>query len=161
MDSKEIRNKLADYINENEFFWRKDLYNHLGIKSNEYNLVSSFFVTELKNKNIVVVDKNGSEKQYMRINKILKSCSIIWKEGSREYFGLDYSYLIGNYGDFKFDIRYDSDGEDHSVEPKNCGFVLNVFVCGSMVGKSYFSKSLDSLKEKSKELLKNFIKTNE
>lgn len=55
--------------------------------------------------------------------------AIEWK-GQDELFGLNYSTKTGKWEDYKFDIRYDCDGdyEESKIRPsENCGLILTIY----------------------------------
>jgi hypothetical protein len=51
--------------------------------------------------------------------------SIEWKSQDQK-FGLDYSTKTGKWEDYRFDIRYDYDG-DPLIKPENCILNLTIF----------------------------------
>ncbi len=66
-----------------------------------------------------------------------------WKE-QNEYYGLNHSTALSVFGDYKFDIRYDYDG-DNKVNPK-CGLWLGVYFKGQHHIYTQMGKSVDNLK---------------
>ena len=51
--------------------------------------------------------------------------SIVWAEQS-SFYGLDHSSKKGKFHDYKFDIRYDYEG-DPRIKPENCGLYLTIY----------------------------------
>lgn len=68
---------------------------------------------------------------------------IIWTEQNK-FFGLDHSTKKGISGNFKFDIRYDSDG-DYKVKPK-CGLTMCVYFKEICIESSLFGTMNDLTK---------------
>lgn len=77
-----------------------------------------------------------------------------WIEQNTHY-GLDYPSAKADVGDYCFDIRYDSDGLDHSKKP-NCGLVLSVYYKTNRM-KMVFGKTIDGLKSESEEIFKTEV----
>ncbi len=78
---------------------------------------------------------------------------ISWTE-QNTLFGLDYSTKVGKYKDFKFDIRYDYDG-DPKNNP-NCGIFMLVYFNGVRL-REYWSGRISDLTESAEEYLRLFL----
>lgn len=81
---------------------------------------------------------------------------ITWQEENKVFFGLDYSTLTGNWNDFNFDIRYDSDGLEKE-KPINCTMWLTIYF-GNKPIKSSFSKDIEVLKRRANNFLTDLQK---
>ncbi len=78
---------------------------------------------------------------------------INWTE-QNTLFGLDYSTKVGKYKDFKFDIRYDYDG-DPKHNP-NCGLFMIVYFQGVRL-REYWAGTISHLTESAEECLSLFL----
>lgn len=77
---------------------------------------------------------------------------INWKRNNK--YGLDYSTMEGICHDYRFDIRYDYDG-DENIEP-NCILYLRVYFKGKPM-TSYPGLSIESLVIRAQKHLENDI----
>ena len=58
--------------------------------------------------------------------------NIVWKHYT-QFHGLDYPRVVGEYKDYKFDIRYDYSGIQNQ-EPIGCGLWLTMYKNGNKIG---------------------------
>jgi len=68
--------------------------------------------------------------------------SIEWKSQDQK-FGLDYSTQTGKWEDYRFDIRYDYDG-DPLIKPENCMLNLTLFKGSAILHRAY-ANNIDRL----------------
>ncbi len=60
---------------------------------------------------------------------------INWEREQSNLFGLNYVSKFGSFANYKFDIRYDYDGEPN--KKPNCGVWLNIYATHPVQGKRW------------------------
>lgn len=133
-----LRNKLSPFINLAEVLHRQKDFD-----------VANLVETCMLYKNDIHTHLADCEKFYSvkKIENEENKTEIEWREQNSK-FGLDYSTKTGKWEDYKFDIRYDYDGNPDE-KPKKCLLGLTIMKNNEIIEreKSYNIEDLVSYSE--------------